>query len=304
MPQFSPDPRASLAAYAPSSISDAFAGAEFVRFYETLAQHATPEMEIWYARGQNFVVAYVEAQAGALIDRSSQPDEYVVLQPDCTTAVEIAWDGVSTSVAGYSIAFVPAGASTVRVRQAGRLVLLFSSASPDLCAQCCNKASYEHAHPHLSPFAPWPHANGDACVRQYSLDVPDDPGRFGRIWRCSTFMVNVLPTQIGPRDVTQLSPHHHDDFEQCSLALEGEFMHHLRWPWTSNLHNWRADEHAHCASPSIAVIPPKATHTSRGMLDGINQLVDIFSPPRMDFSLKPGWVLNADDYPLPTRYEA
>jgi hypothetical protein len=44
------------------------------------------------------------------------------------------------------------------------------------------------------------------------------------------------------------------------------------------------------------MIPPRITHTSRAVNDGLHQLIDVFAPPREDFLSKPGWVLNKDDF--------
>ncbi|TPQ52028.1 hypothetical protein C2U72_05275 [Prosthecomicrobium hirschii] len=295
------DPRSALNAptATPRPAPTTFAGAEYGHFHADAPQIDDADGRTWLTRGQNFLVAYTEARPGAVVSRIDQPDEYVALLPNRDTAATVSAGSDTVSSDGYALIVVPPGDSAVTLPEGGILVRIFSTVAADLAAAASNAASYADQHPNVPALEPWPEPAGGYRLRAYSLDVPDEPGRFGRIWRTTNLMVNFLPPQVGPRDIRKLSPHYHDDFEQGSLALEGSFTHHLRWPWTFDMTQWRADEHALCPAPSLCVIPPPAIHTSRGMEPGVNQLVDIFSPPRIDFSLKPGWVLNADDYPMP-----
>lgn len=96
-----------------------------------------------------------------------------------------------------------------------------------------------------------------------------------------------------------MSPHSHDDFEQGSPAVQGTYLHHLRDPWVPDMTTWRDDEHGTVGSPSLLIIPPRVVHTTQSVGVGPKELVDIFAPPRADFSLMAGAVCNADEYPLP-----
>lgn len=293
------DPRASLApAKAGSMLNQTglVAEAQEARFYVTAPQIDDATGKSWLHRGHNFLVAYTDAKPGAVLERIGQIDEYCVLFPKAGGRIE--WNGETSEVPGFSIAFVPAGDSRVTA-EGGEIVRLFSTQNKDLAEACGNARGYDVPRTHIPVFQPWPEPKGGWKIRHYSLDVAPEAGRFGRIFRCSTLMVNVLEPFDGPRDPSKMSPHHHDDFEQGSLALSGEFTHYLRWTWTSDMADWREDQALDMGSPSMLVIPPPVIHTTRATGAGLNLLVDIFSPPREDFSNKSGWVLNGDDYPMP-----
>lgn len=295
----SDDPRSRLstASGRQGAASSAFGSSTYARFHESEPQEQAPGQRTWLTRGQNFVVCYSEVEAGAVLERTGQVDEYVLLLPDRDTGAEVQAGGDVQQIDGFTITLVPPGDSRITVTRGGRLVRLFTTQSADLAEKAANAATYAGPHPQVPPFQPWPVPQDGYRIRSYSLDVQDVEGRFGKIFRCTTFMVNVFPPQHGPRDPARLSPHHHDDFEQCSLAVGGVYEHHLRWPWTANKAEWREDEHESCGTPSVCVIPPRVIHTSAAVDPGVNLLVDIFAPPRADFSAMPGWVLNADDYP-------
>ena len=294
------DPRSSLAKASAGAPADgAMAGAEYGLFYKDPPTDDDASGKSWFCRGQNFVVAYTEANAGATFARDEQVDEYMVLAPDRDTPIRAEVGAQRVETDGYALLIVPPGRSLVTLPNGGRVIRLYTTRSRDLAAKCANAGSYARPHPNIPPLLDWPAPPDGFKLRLYSLDVPKAPGRFGRIWRCTTLMVNVPDVNVGPRNLTKVSPHHHEDFEQGSLVLSGEWQHHLRWPWTVNMHEWRDDVHVAVGAPSLTVIPPPAIHTSTWTSPGENHLIDIFSPPRIDFSKTPGWVLNENEYPLP-----
>jgi quercetin dioxygenase-like cupin family protein len=250
----------------------------------------------WVARAANLVIAYTDAKAGDVFPRTGQPDEYTVLQYSGSAAITVTAGDAVESVAEEALVVVPPGDSEVRVDSDGVLIRLFSNRAEDLTAGALNAAVYAEPDPRAAPLVPWPDPVGGFALRVYRLvDTPIAAGRFGRIFRTTNMMVNFLAEEPAPRNAQKLSPHTHDDFEQVSLAVQGRFMHHIRYPWGPDRAQWRPDENREIATPSICVIPPPTVHTTQGVGDH-QQLIDLFSPPRVDFS-ESGWVLNADDYP-------
>ena len=282
------DPRSALATAARPDSGATITAAQY------LDLRATPVI-----RAQNVILIHTDARAGDDLDNGTLDGELAIVVTGASPAFTVLTGDGAIRITEPGLVVVPPGASRISVHGDGPLVRLVEATEPAWRDRVANADAYAENHPRVTLLERWPEP-AQPRVRFYPLsEVPDDPKRFGRIFRTRSFMVNFLPLQDGPRDARKLSPHHHDDFEQLSLAVQGEYVHHIRTPWLPDRTTWREDEHVRIGSPSVTIIPPPTVHTSEASDPGVNQLIDIFSPPRVDFSEKPGWVLNADDYPMP-----
>ncbi|AYM14774.1 MULTISPECIES: cupin domain-containing protein [Agrobacterium] len=274
----------------------------YARHYENPPQIQEPDgVSTWITRGANMVVVITEARAGTLLAREDNSDEYMLLLPEgegatLTSATE------EHTVAGDTLSILPPGKTTIRLQSAGTVVRIFSNRAEDLADQAANADIYALPIANIAPLVAWPDPVDGFKIRSYDLGrfaKPDGPMIQPRIFRSTNLMINVFVPWHAVRDTTAMSPHWHDDFEQASLGLQGTFVHHIRYPWGGNLSDWHPDEHTEIGSPSVTIIPPPLVHTTRNVDANEARLIDVFSPPRFDFSLRPGFVLNEADYPMP-----
>lgn len=265
---------------------------------------ADGKAKTWITRGGNFSVCYTEVQPGAVLSRDNNPEEYmVILPPDGTTATFEA--GGTTLEAGEdSLTIVPPGASKITATSAGVIARIFSKSSQDVIALASNAATYADGGPELAEPDLWPAPYDGFKLRHYPLAQYADPNGDRiqpRVFRSTNMLVNIFAHYFTRRDTTALSPHWHDDFEQASLTLNGQWVHHMRYNWGADEKDWWPDDHSVMETPSVMIIPARAIHTSKDVgEDGPeSSLYDIFCPPRMDFASKKGFVINEDEYPLP-----
>jgi hypothetical protein len=243
----------------------------------------------WYVRARSFLVGWTEfAGPGALL--SEAEEETLVLLPDME--IDIVSSGSVTSAPSRSVVVLPAGRAELRASASGRLIRLFSPVpahGSDVTPEYCGGQD-------LQSLSPTFRRVGEAGPVVHVLDrLLHSPGMpRAKLIQSATMSINWVEYQ-GPRDRTLLSPHDHANIEQGSLALEGEFIQHLRTPWAKDANTWRDDLHEHCGAGSLTLIPPHILHTTEGVGDTRHILIDIFAPPRRDFIAK-SQILNAGDY--------
>jgi hypothetical protein len=275
-----------------------FREASIGRYYQETPQLAGKGVRTWITRGANFAILCSQGEAGAALGGTARDEQFLYALEG---GVVVSTGAASETLDIEDLAILPPGQWSLRFERPG-LVIQLITADEMLATQASNHAAYAAGAPEVAPIEPWPEPPGGYCLRRYSTLEAYARGGMVHAFRTRKLMMVPYARFLQPRDETALTPHSHADFEQGSVALEGEWLHHLRVPWTANRRDWRPDLHLQVASPSTTIIPAGVIHTSQGIAGEGMRLVDVFAPPRLDFSER-GWVDNAADYPMPPAKE-
>ena len=245
------------------------------------------------ARGQNFFVEWLECGGTAAHHAIDTTCEAMLLLPSHAAAIE--HGGRRTSAPARSVCILPPGSSRLYMAAGARCAVL-TSLAPGARTDAANEAAYATLDSRIVPGDRACAALAGDTVRVLPMDEVSAPADNPRLkfLQTHTLSINWVEYQ-GPRNRAALSPHAHSNFEQGSLALAGNFVHHLRAPWGPDANAWQDDRHEAMGSPSLLVVPVELIHTSEGVGPGHHLLIDIFCPPRADFIAK-GWMANASDY--------
>lgn len=268
-----------------------------------LVQFATADMKFIdgvrrsKARAQNFSVESIETEKDGLSVSHASEFESFVLFPFVGATISTA-HGHAKALANSAV-ILPIGQAELRLDAPGTCYVL-TPLDAEGDEHALNRAIYARRNSAVAPIGPLHRRlNDDRSVRVYEIDKVQASAARPRLKMLQSTALSINWIEYtGPRDRTTLSPHSHTDFEQGSLAIRGDFIHHLRAEWGSNADEWLNDSHLPAPSPSLMVIPPTIIHTTEGVGPGKHLLIDVFCPPRRDF-IESGWVANSSEYEAP-----
>ena len=247
-------------------------------------------------RARSFTIAWTFVADGESLLPIETGHEYMVLLPDAEAVLECG--DSRTAAPRRSVCVMPPGSSAVRLSGKGECIRIFGE-TPDIFKHAAVHGFERGAlitGPKLRPTLPYDRTSLRNLPEVNKLDeLPNsrDMPR-AKLFQTSNVSINWVE-YVGPRDRKALSPHFHTDFEQGSIAIEGEFVHHFRRDWVADADQWEEDTHIAAPAHSIAIIPPPVIHTTEGIGPGRHILIDVFSPPRGDF-IKKGQILNSSSY--------